>query len=74
MSDQKNGNPIIDNYKILKYSRLDFWFIRNDTLAWIGYTPFACMLVAEQKPDLLVELGTHLGNSYFSLSICRIFP
>ncbi|MFG6562290.1 class I SAM-dependent methyltransferase [Sulfitobacter sp. 1A15299] len=34
--------------------------------AWFGHIPFAFSLVAREKPDILVELGTHWGGSYFS--------
>lgn len=34
---------------------------------WCGHIPFVSWLVEEMKPDTIVELGTHSGNSYFSI-------
>ena len=33
---------------------------------WSGHLPFAADLIACTKPSLVVELGTHYGESYFS--------
>ena len=35
--------------------------------SWIGHIPFASWIMAEFKPDILVELGTHTGNSYSAM-------
>ncbi len=34
--------------------------------SWCGHIPFAFWAVAQFKPDTLVELGTHTGNSFFA--------
>ena len=34
--------------------------------SWVGHIPFAFWLVENHKPQIVVELGAHSGNSYFS--------
>ena len=34
--------------------------------AWLEHIPFAFWLMSQQRPLLLVELGTHYGGSYFA--------
>ena len=36
------------------------------TLSWTGHLIFAGILMKELRPRTFVELGTHLGNSYFA--------
>jgi hypothetical protein len=33
---------------------------------WSGHIPLACDLIATLRPSIFVELGTHLGESYFA--------
>jgi len=43
-------------------------FLPIESSAWSGHYFFGYDLVANTKPSILVELGTHKGNSFFSFA------
>jgi len=45
-----------------------FWSPEHVTppLSWVGHIPFAFWIMEAANPGVMVELGTHSGNSYFS--------
>jgi archaellum component FlaC len=40
-------------------------FLSGTPGVWAAHLPFACDLVAALKPQMIVELGVHYGDSYF---------
>jgi hypothetical protein len=40
---------------------------RPEVSTWLGHLPFVSDLIATLRPSLLVELGTHYGESYFGM-------
>lgn len=55
----------MDYKKLLKIASFDPMWLQPPP-AWVGHMPFAYWLMQEIKPIIMVELGTHSGNSYFS--------
>lgn len=41
--------------------------IKIKTKAWTGHVPFAMQLISMIRPEMVVELGTHLGMSYCAM-------
>lgn len=41
-------------------------FYHSGVSAWMGHAPFAHWLVASLKPRIIVELGSHYGDSFFA--------
>src|ERR1700693_6218598 len=66
----RNENNVGDLRMTVDYLFAPAAFMRPDRvvqpLSWAGHIPFAFWLVAQIRPKVLVELGTHTGNSYFA--------
>ncbi|MBG31019.1 MAG: hypothetical protein CMI31_13630 [Opitutae bacterium] len=56
-----------DTFKSINFEPRYFSEVAN----WHGHMPFAYDLMGELKPKLMVELGTHYGDSYFTFCQAR---
>ena len=60
MSDIHTITPMISPAFFLKPSHI------TEPHSWTGHIPFAFWITKNLRPEVLVELGTHSGNSFFA--------
>lgn len=51
---------------IINIKNVGCWKLLEEPSAWLGHVPFGALLVELSKPEVLVELGSYYGHSYFS--------
>lgn len=56
----------MDQINLFTFDKLYLPCRMLEPLAWVGHIPFAIWLVENLRPEVVVELGTHKGNSFFS--------
>lgn len=66
--DDEHDLPLLDMASVP--GQCAFWTPERLVLsAWLGHIPFAFWIVAAQRPEMVVELGTDRGASY--LAFCQ---